>query len=82
MPHSALEHFESVQSRACSCFALEGLGGSYLRRIDSCIIQIKALGPSRTCNESKEEEESTALEGLQGYLAHKKHPPPRITLGP
>jgi len=28
-----------------------------LRRIDSCIIQFKAQGPSRTCNESKEKEE-------------------------
>ena len=32
-------------------------GGSYLRLIDSCITQLKAQGPSRTCNESKEEEE-------------------------
>jgi len=31
--------------------------GSYLRPIDSCITQIKAQGPSSTCNESKEEEE-------------------------
>jgi len=31
--------------------------GSYLRLIDSCITQSKAQGPSRTCNESKEEEE-------------------------
>jgi len=31
--------------------------GSHLRRIDSCITQLKAQGPSRTCNESKEEEE-------------------------
>ena len=31
--------------------------GSYLRLIDSCITQLKARGPSRTCNESKEEEE-------------------------
>ena len=31
--------------------------GSYLRRIDSCITQLKAQGPSRTRNESKEEEE-------------------------
>ena len=31
--------------------------GSYLRPIDSCITQLKAQGPSRTCNESKEEEE-------------------------
>ena len=28
----------------------------YLRLIDSCITQLKAQGPSRTCNESKEEE--------------------------
>jgi len=31
--------------------------GSCLRLTDSCITQLKALGPSRTCNESKEEEE-------------------------
>jgi len=31
--------------------------GSYLRLIDSCITQLEAQGPSRTCNESKEEEE-------------------------
>jgi len=32
--------------------------GSYVRLIDSCITQLKAQGPSRTCNESKEEGES------------------------
>ena len=31
--------------------------GSYLRLIDSCITQLKSPGPSRTCNESNEEEE-------------------------
>ena len=31
--------------------------GSHFRLIDSCITQFKAQGPSRTCNESKEEEE-------------------------
>jgi len=31
--------------------------GSYLRLIDFFITQLKAQGPSRTCNESKEEEE-------------------------
>jgi len=31
--------------------------GSYLRLTDSCITQLKAQGPFRTCNESKEEEE-------------------------
>jgi len=34
--------------------------GSYLRLIDSCITQIKAQGPCRACNESKEEEEGRA----------------------
>jgi len=31
--------------------------GSYLRLIDSCITQLKAQGPSRTCNASKEAED-------------------------
>jgi len=31
------------------------LPGSYLKLIDFCITQLKAQGPSRTCNESKEE---------------------------
>jgi len=31
--------------------------GSYLRLTDSCTTQFKAQGPSRTCNESKEEAE-------------------------
>ena len=30
--------------------------GSYLRLIDSCITQLKDQGPSRTCDESREEE--------------------------
>ena len=34
--------------------------GSYLRLIDFFITQLKAQGPSRTCNESKEEEEEEA----------------------
>ena len=38
--------------------------GSYLRLVDSCITLLKAKGPSRTCNDSKEEEE----EGLAGTL--------------
>ena len=40
-----------------SCSGSEA--GSYLRLIDSCITQLKAQGPSRTCNESKEEEEGS-----------------------
>ena len=38
--------------RMCSGFE----AGSYLRRKDSRITQLKAQGPSRTCNESKEQE--------------------------
>jgi len=36
--------------------------GSYLRLTDFCITQLKAQGPSRTCNESKEEEEEACSE--------------------
>jgi len=42
--------------------------GSYLRLIDSCITQHKAQGPSRICNESKEEER-TSFEGGPGASA-------------
>jgi len=35
---------------------VDPLSLSYLMLIDSCITQRKAQGPSRTCNESKEEE--------------------------
>jgi len=40
--------------------------GSYLRLIDSCITQIKAQGPSRTCSESKEEEAKTLAARCEG----------------
>ena len=39
--------------------------GSYLRLIDLCITQLKAQGPSRTCNESKEEEERAVGVGVR-----------------
>ena len=54
--------------------------GSYLRLIDSCITQLKAQGPSRTCNESKEEEEGYHRELEdgdelgQGRLVHHVRP--------
>jgi len=59
--HSTLGLRVTKKKKKC---LLQGLGfsgsgaGSYLRRIDSCITQIKAQGPSRTCDESKEEEEA------------------------
>ena len=43
--------------------------GSYLRLIDSCVTQRKAQGPSRTCNESKEEEEKKGYR--EGVLEHE-----------
>ena len=42
----------SGQPSLCFCPAADG---SYLRLLDSCITQLKAQGPSRTCNESKED---------------------------
>ena len=53
--------------------------GSYLRLIDSCITQLKAQGPSRTCNESKEEEgaltptpeHAAAIHGVRRHSQHR-----------
>jgi len=42
-----MDHFTEM------CFGTET--GSNLRLIHSCITQLKAQGPSGTCNESKEE---------------------------
>ena len=40
--------------------------GSNLRLIDSCITQLKAQEPSRTCNESEDEEEKqTSRPGVE-----------------
>ena len=44
--------------------------GAYLRPIDSCITQLKVQGPSRTCNESKEEEEKAASFSRAGAARH------------
>ena len=63
-PQSADEHTRATGKRRMRgtryhftemCCGTEA--GSYLRLIDSCITQLKAQGPSRTCTESQEEEE-------------------------
>ena len=41
----------------------------YLRLIDSCITQLKAQGPSRTCNESKEEEKKNSRASYPKHLS-------------
>ena len=43
--------------------------GSYLRLIDSCITQLKAQGPSRTCNESKEEVTLSGARAMPATMA-------------
>ena len=54
--HSKICHSSGDVPSDCEFGAMiQGLG--YLRLIDSCITQLKAQGPSRTCTESKEEEE-------------------------
>ena len=50
----------------------------YLRLIDSCITQIKAQGPSRTCNESKEEEEEATNTLSTSRASSGRTPPSRI----
>ena len=52
--------------------------GSYIRLIDSCIPQLKAQGPSRTCNESKEEGEEVTPTPLS---LHSKSMPSSPSLG-
>jgi hypothetical protein len=46
----------------CSVVVTEAV--SSLRLIDSCITQLNAQGPSRTCNESKEEAEEAGASSL------------------
>jgi len=62
--------------------------GSCLRLIDSYITQLKAQGPSRTCDESKEEEEAchagassksdSGVEALLNKAAKKDAPRPSL----
>ena len=41
--------------------------GSYLRLIDSCMTQLKAQGPSGTCDERKEEKKKYQAQGSGGF---------------
>jgi len=59
---------ECVSVSVCCPSPVQGEG---LRLLDSCITQLKDQGPSRTCNESKKEEEDLELEaGREDALAH------------
>ena len=54
----------------CSSGMRARVRGQLSRLIDSCITQLKAQGPSRTCNESKEEEEEEAR--VRGQLSRSR----------
>ena len=62
----------------CLVFSVEGFVVSVEGLIDSCITQLKARGPSRTCNESTEEEK----EGYRGTSLTRNTLPSRTTMGP
>ena len=53
--------------------------GSYLRLMDSCITQLKDQEPSRTCNESKKEEEDWQVARVRGGKHTSIAPPKRLT---
>ena len=55
--------------------------GSYLRPIDSFITQLKAQGPSRTCNESKGEEKKSGISSAE-HACRLSHFPDVIDSGP
>ena len=62
---SAADH--ALKERLLACLE-QHLPVSDLRLIDSCITQLKAQGPSRTCNESKEEEVSVASRQMSSLI--------------
>ena len=51
-----------------------------MRLIDSCITQLKAQTPSRTCNESKEEEEKKKRTAVRARVGAKRLTP-RVWVG-
>jgi len=70
-----------AQSSGVLCSSLSGFftisttcteAGSYLRPIDSCITQLKAQGPSRTCNESTEEGATRSCPATMGNSRMKR----------
>jgi len=72
------QHFVTQLKNGNRCVVVTETG-SYLRLIDVCITQLKAQGPSRTCNESKEDERSSP-ETLNPY--HVVHRVSSSLLGP
>jgi len=46
--------------------------GDEIRLIDSCITQLEAQGPSRTCNKSKEEETKQRNNGVLSAVVQER----------
>jgi len=61
----------SGKSRQSGCCGYRG--GLVFKALDACITQLKAQGPSVTCNESKEEEEDTS--SFRAALPRRLLPP-------
>ena len=55
-PACTARHSSQFQNNHLTEMCSGSEAGSYLRRIDCCITQLKAQGPSRTCNESQEKD--------------------------
>ena len=67
---SADQHSSHVKNSHFTKMCSGSEAGSYLRLIGSCITQLQAQGPSRTCNESKEEEEEAEWIALEFIVLH------------
>jgi len=59
-PPAALPASNSLGARCLPAYGLDCRMWAIYQLIDSCITQLKAQEPARTCNESKEEEEDTS----------------------
>ena len=72
------EKAPALSRNAWMCLCCGNEAGSYLRLIASCITQLTAQGPSRTCNESTEEEEEVTCviqKGLDVLVSYQRGTP-------
>ena len=70
--YPSLDGFMRFEGSSASLIARITCSCSYLRLIHSCITQLKTQGSSRTCNESKEEEEDhLSMQGTRLPSPHK-----------
>ena len=58
---------ETLEAKAENRGVVVTEAGSYFRLIDSCITQLKAQRPSKSCNESEEEEQGVHRVAVRGH---------------